>query len=187
MRWAPSQTQPIGTLILACAMPSPWAGQSPRHKTHPRIELSHLPRRYPAYGGPSQSAFLRASGRVRYEDLRIQTAAELALQSGPKVGEGRALGVLRSRLLGLVLLDHDQPVVSLVQCVEFNARFVVNPGDRRLKSRDHLSTVLGDGKGCDHDNNAHVRCSPPVGDHPFRGALKSAPGWSYRVPWQVTY
>src|SRR5215469_4263664 len=174
MRWVPSQTQPIGTLILACAMPSPWAGRSRRDKTHLRIK-------------PSQSALLRASGRVRYEDLRVQTAAELALQSGPQVGEGRALDVLRSRLLGLVLLDHDQPVVSLVQCVEFNARFVVNPGDRRLKSRDHLSTVLGDGKGRGHDNNAHVRCSPPVGDHPFHGAVKSAPGWSYRVPRQVTW
>jgi hypothetical protein len=33
-----------------------------------------------------------------------------------------------------------------MQRVEFNARFVMNPGDRRLEGRDHLGTVLGDGK-----------------------------------------
>ncbi len=61
----------------------------------------------------AQRALLRVSGWVLYEDLRAEIAAELALQSGPQPGEGRALGVLRSRLLRLVLLDHDQPVVPL--------------------------------------------------------------------------
>jgi transposase len=32
--------------------------------------------------------FLGVSGRVRHEDLRIQTAAQLALQSRPQIGEG---------------------------------------------------------------------------------------------------
>jgi hypothetical protein len=30
--------------------------------------------------------------------------------------------------------------------VELNARFAVNPGDRRLEGRDHPGAVLGDGK-----------------------------------------
>jgi hypothetical protein len=36
-----------------------------------------------ACGVRSQRALLRDSGRVRYEDLRVETAAQVALQSGP--------------------------------------------------------------------------------------------------------
>jgi hypothetical protein len=36
---------------------------------------------------------------VRDEDLRVEVGAELALQSGPQVGQGGALAVLWSRLL----------------------------------------------------------------------------------------
>jgi hypothetical protein len=50
----------------------------------------------------SQSALLGVSGRVRYEDLRVEAAAELAFQGGPQAGEGRALEVLRSGLLRFV-------------------------------------------------------------------------------------
>src|SRR5215471_1371814 len=81
----------------------------------------------------SQRSLLGGSCWVRHEDLRIEAAGELALQRGPQVGEGRALDVLRSRLLRLVLLDHDQPVGPLEQRIEFNARFGMNPGDRRLE------------------------------------------------------
>jgi len=91
----------------------------------------------------SQRALLRVSGRVRYEDLRVEIAAELALLRGPQV---RAFAVPRSRLLRLVLFDHDQPVRPFVQGLELNAWFVVNPGDRRLEGRDHLGAVLGTGK-----------------------------------------
>ena len=41
----------------------------------------------PASGHSAPSARFR---RVRYEDLRVEIAAELALQSGPQVGKGRA-------------------------------------------------------------------------------------------------
>jgi len=58
-----------------------------------------------------------------------------------------SLGMLRSRLLRLVFLDHDQPTAPLVQRVELNDRGVVNPGDHRLEGRDHLGATLGDGKG----------------------------------------
>jgi hypothetical protein len=95
---------------------------------------------------------------VRREDLRVQAAAELALQIRPQAGEGRALKVFRARLLRLVLLDHDEPVATLVQRVEFDARFVMDPGDRLLEGRDHLGTVFGDGKGRDDDDNSHVGC-----------------------------
>ncbi len=54
--------------------------------------------------------------------------------------------MLRSRLLRLILLDHDQSVAPFVQRVEFNARFVVDPGDSRLEGRDHLGPLRGDGK-----------------------------------------
>jgi hypothetical protein len=57
-----------------------------------------------------------------------------------------------------------------MQRVEFDARFVMDPGDRLLEGRDHLGAVLGDGKGRD-DDDAHVGCFPPAGDHPFRGAV----------------
>src|SRR5215467_1325544 len=83
----------------------------------------------------SQRSLLGVSCWVRREDLRVEAAAELAFQRGPQTGEGRALDVLRSRLLRLVLLDHDQPVGPLEQRIKFNARFVVNPGDRRLEGR----------------------------------------------------
>src|SRR5262249_33548690 len=69
----------------------------------------------------------------------------------------------RSRLVRFVLFDHDQPVASLMQCVQFNARFVVNPGDRRFEGRDHLGAVLGDGIGRDDDDNAHFRRFLPLG------------------------
>jgi hypothetical protein len=105
---------------------------------------------------------------VRHEHLRVQTTARLALQCRPQVGEGRALEVFRPRLLRLVLLDHDQPVASLVQRVQFHARFAVYPGDRRLEGGDHRGAVLGDGKGRDDDDNAHIPCSTVVGDHRFR-------------------
>jgi hypothetical protein len=45
-----------------------------------------------------------------------------------------------------------------LQRVEFNARFLVHPGDRRLEGRDHLGAVPGDGNGRD-DDNAHFRRS----------------------------
>ena len=54
------------------------------------------------YGERSQHALLRVSGRVRDADLRVETAAELAVQSAPQAGQGRALGVLGSRSLRLV-------------------------------------------------------------------------------------
>src|SRR6516165_5867928 len=128
----------------------------------------------------SQGPLPGVSCWVRREDLRVEAAGELAFQRGPQVGEGRALDVLRSRLVRLVLLDHDQPVGSLEQRVEFDAWFVVNPGDRRLEGRDYLGAVLGDGKGRDDLDNAHVGCSPPVDDHPFRGVRRVRWwGWSY--------
>jgi hypothetical protein len=34
----------------------------------------------------------------------------------------------------------------------------MDPGDRLLEGRDQLGAVLGDGKGGDDDNNAHLRC-----------------------------
>jgi hypothetical protein len=55
--------------------------------------------------------------------------------------------VLGPRLLRLVLLDHDEPVWSLVQRLQFNARFAMDPGDRLLEGRDHLGAVLEDGEG----------------------------------------
>jgi hypothetical protein len=58
----------------------------------------------------SQLALLRVSGQVRHEDLHVEIFAELAIQSRQQVGEGRAVGVLRERLLRLALLDHDQSV-----------------------------------------------------------------------------
>ena len=38
----------------------------------------------------------------------------------------------------------------------------MNPGDRRFHGRDHLGAALGDGKGPDHDDNAHCRCFLPL-------------------------
>ncbi len=52
-------------------------------------------------GELSQRALLRVSGRVRYEGLRVEIAAELAVQGEPQAGEGCSLRVLRSRLLFL--------------------------------------------------------------------------------------
>src|SRR5215510_6080523 len=69
----------------------------------------------------SQRSLLVVSCWVRREDLRVEAAGELALQRGPQVGEGRALDVLRARLLRLVFLDHDQPVGPLEQRIKFNA------------------------------------------------------------------
>src|SRR5512132_1751319 len=114
-------------------------------------------------GAQSERTLLRVSGRVRHEDLRVETAAQLALQGRPQVSEGRTLGVLGPRLLRLVLLDHDEPVWSLVQRVQFNARFAMDPGNRPLEGRDHLGAVLGDGNGRDDDDNAHVSCLLPSG------------------------
>ena len=54
-------------------------------------------------GERSQRTLLRVSGRVRHEDLYVKISAELALQSRQQVGEGCAVGVLRMRLLRLVL------------------------------------------------------------------------------------
>lgn len=99
------------------------------------------------YGERSQRTLLHVSGRVRDADVHVGTAAELAVQSGPQAGQGRALGVLGSRPLRLVLLDHDQPVAPLVQGVELNAGFAVRPGDRGLEGRERLGVVLGDRKG----------------------------------------
>jgi hypothetical protein len=62
----------------------------------------------------SERALLRVSSRVRQEELRLEVTAELALQSGPQVGEGRALRVLRSRLLRLLFFDHDQSVAPFM-------------------------------------------------------------------------
>ena len=80
---------------------------------------------------------------VRHEELRVEIAAELALQSGQEVGEGGALRVLRSRLLRLVLLAHDQSVGPLVQRVKLNARLVMSPDDRRLRPRSHRPGAQG--------------------------------------------
>ena len=77
----------------------------------------------------SRHALLHVSGRVRHEDLRVETAAELALQSRSQVSEGRALNVFQARLLQLVFLDHDQAAGPLAQRVQFNARFVMDRGD----------------------------------------------------------
>jgi hypothetical protein len=46
-----------------------------------------------------------------------------------------------------------------VQRVELNARFAVNPRNRRLEGRDHLGAVLGEGEGRDDDDNAHFSAS----------------------------
>jgi len=63
----------------------------------------------------------------------------------------------------LVLLDHDQSVGALVQRVELNPPFAVNSDDCFLESLDHLGAVFENRIGRDHDDNAHVRLSPP--DH----------------------
>src|SRR5215469_13476949 len=89
---------------------------------------------------------------------------------GPQVSQGRTSGVFRARLLRLVLLDHDQPVASLMQRVQFNARLVVDPGDCLLEGCDHLGAVPGDGKGRDDDSDAHVRCFLPPGIIPLGDA-----------------
>lgn len=86
-------------------------------------------------GERSQRALLRVSGQVRCKDLRVESAAELAFQSGQQDGESHAFSVLRSHQLRLVLLDHDQSVVSLVRCVELNVWFAVNPDARGLRHR----------------------------------------------------
>jgi hypothetical protein len=44
---------------------------------------------------------------VRNENLHVDIPGELAVESGQQIGEGTAPGVLRQRLLRLVLLDHD--------------------------------------------------------------------------------
>jgi hypothetical protein len=95
---------------------------------------------------------------VRDEDLRVEVGAELAVQRGPQVGQRRALAVLCSRLRRGVLLDHDEPVGPLVQGVQLDARFVVHPFDRRLEGPDHRGAVLGDRKGRDDHDHAHVTC-----------------------------
>ena len=123
----------------------------------------------------SQRALLLVSGRVRHQDLHVEISAELAIQSSQQASEDRAVGVLLQRLLRLVLLEHDQSVGSLVQRVEFNARFVVNLGDRCLTGRDHLGAVFGDGKGRRDRDNAHCRCFPLIGDHPFRRPSRNQP------------
>jgi hypothetical protein len=51
--------------------------------------------------------------------------------------------MFRSRLLRLILLDHDKPVRSLGQRVELNVWFVMDSADRRL---EHLGTVIETGK-----------------------------------------
>jgi hypothetical protein len=109
----------------------------------------------PATGERSEQALLGVSGWVRYEDLYVQTGAELALQCGPQAGEGCAVGMLCSRLFGLVLLDHDQSVAPLVERVPLDARLIVHSRDRRLEGRDHLGPVLGHGKRCGNDDDAH--------------------------------
>src|SRR6266498_908051 len=58
-----------------------------------------------------------------------QTPSPTALQSTTQQPWGLPLRVLGPRLLRRVLLDHDQPVASLVQRVELNARFVVDADD----------------------------------------------------------
>jgi hypothetical protein len=63
--------------------------------------------------------------------------------------------MLRKRLLRLVFLDHDQSVRTLVQRVELDARFVMNPADRRFAGCDYLGAVLGDRKGGGDQDNAH--------------------------------
>jgi hypothetical protein len=52
-----------------------------------------------AYGGHDvadghNAPFRKVSGQVRDGDLRVEVGAELALQSGPQVGQGGALAVL---------------------------------------------------------------------------------------------
>jgi hypothetical protein len=84
--------------------------------------------------------------------------------------------MLRTRLLGLVLLDHDQPVASLVQRVQFNARFVVDPGGRLLEGRDHPGTMLGMGKAVT-TTTMLMSDAPPAGVIPslVRGHLAERP------------
>jgi len=111
---------------------------------------------------------------VWYKDLRVEITAEPALQIGQQAGQGRALAVLRARLLRLVLLNHHQPVWPLVQGVKLNTRFVVDPGDRRLEGRDHLGAVLGNGKGRDDDEVRELAdgCPlTPIGPGPGLGKL----------------
>jgi hypothetical protein len=95
-----------------------------------------------------------------YKDLHVERASELALQTGPQVGQGGAFEVLRTGMRRLVLLDHDQPVSPLVQRIKRNAWFVVDPGDGAFEGRDYLGAVFGQGKGRDDNDNAHLRCPP---------------------------
>jgi hypothetical protein len=97
---------------------------------------------------------------VWLEALGVETVGELPLQRRPQINAGRTLGVRRARLLRLVLLDHDEPVVSRTRGVELNAWFVVGPNECLLEGCDHLGVVLGDGKGRDDEDNAHVRGLP---------------------------
>jgi hypothetical protein len=58
---------------------------------------SRLPKAIPLIGyRRGHSAPFARPGRVRHEDLRVETAAELALQSRPQVRQGRAPEMLRT-------------------------------------------------------------------------------------------
>jgi hypothetical protein len=47
-----------------------------------------------------------------------------------------------------------------MQRVKLNARFVVNPRDRRLEGCDHCFAVFGEGKCRGDDNDAPISVAP---------------------------
>jgi hypothetical protein len=67
----------------------------------------------------SQDTLLRVPSRVWHEYLRVETAAEFAVQRRPHVSERLAL---RPGLLRLILFDHDKPVAPFVQRVDIPRR-----------------------------------------------------------------
>jgi hypothetical protein len=64
---------------------------------------------------------------MRYEGLHVEIAAELAVQGGPQTGEGCSLQMLHracSDSYFSIMTSRSSP---LVQRLELNARFVVDP------------------------------------------------------------
>ena len=95
--------------------------------------------------------------RVRPEHLDVEASLEAPAQRLVELGQRGPAGVLAERLRAGPLLDHDQPVISLVQGVQQAAVVVgVHVGDGLLHGRDDLGAVLRQrADGGDDDNLGH--------------------------------
>src|SRR5260221_10804801 len=126
-------------------------------------------------GRASEGALLGGAGGVRLQPLDARRALHQPVQPLAELGYRGAAAVAGERLGGRPLLDHNEPVGTLVQGVEQAALVLgVYPGDHGLQGGDHLGSAVG--KRADRGDNYDGHQGSFLGAAGVAGAAGGAGG-----------